>query len=345
MPKVEPRRLAAFLRDPGPVRLVLLHGEDAGLVRERSEALRRAVLGEGDDPFRLAELSREQAGRGGALAGEAAALSLTGGRRVVRVRDATDALAPAVREMLSSPGEALVLLEAGELPRSSRLRAVVEGAGPVASVECWRERGSELSASIAAILREQGVTAEPAALDWLAENLDEDRGLLRRSLETLALYAGPGGTVGEEDVLACLDEGGDADIGAALMAATAGDLPRADRGIDQALAEGTHPVAAIRAALRHVQRLHLAALAVAQGQPPGTAMQALRPPVFFRDKPAFERALALWRPAALAEAGASLLRAEVRVKSGGTGRPVPDRAVAREALLALARTARAAARR
>lgn len=342
MPKVEPRRLAAFLRDPGAVRLVLVHGEDPGLVRERSEALRQAVVG-GDDPFRVAELTREQAARG-ALTGEAAALSMIGGRRFVRVRDATDALAPAAREVLAIPGDTLVVLEAGELPRASRLRALAEGAGPVASVECWRERGADLAASIGAILREQGVGAEPAALDWLAEHLGEDRGILRRGLETLALYAGSGGTVGEEDVLACLDEGGGADIGEALMAATAGDLPRADRAIDQALAEGTHPVAAIRAALRHLQRLHLAALAVAQGQPPGTAMQALRPPVFFRDKPAFEKALRLWRPAALAEAGAALLRAEIRVKSGGTGRPVPDRAVAREALLALARTAARAAR-
>ena len=106
----------------------------------------------------------------------------------------------------------------------------------------------------------------------------------------------------------------------------------------------TDSLAAV-AALRHVQRLHLAALAVAAGQPPGTAMQALRPPVFFRDKPGFERALRIWRVPALAEMGAMLLRAEVRVKSGGTGKPVPDRAVAREAVMVLARRAAALARR
>ncbi|MDT8266633.1 DNA polymerase III subunit delta, partial [Roseomonas sp. DSM 102946] len=92
MPKIEARRVAAFLRDPGAARLVLLYGDDPGLVRERSDALLRAVVG-GDDPFRVAELARDQAQRGGALAGEAAALAMTGGRRFVRVRDATDALA------------------------------------------------------------------------------------------------------------------------------------------------------------------------------------------------------------------------------------------------------------
>ncbi len=344
MPKLEPRRLAAFLRDPGPARLVLLHGEDPGLVRERSDALRRAVVGD-EDPFRTAELTREQAQRPGALAGEAAALALTGGRRFVRVRDATDALAPAAREALAGPGEALVALEAGELGRASKLRALAEGAGQAVAIECWRERGPELAATIGAILREEGVGAEPAAIDWLVEHAGEDRGTLRRALELLALSVGRGGTVGEEDVLGCLGGGESAGLDAALMAASTGDLARADRALEAALEEGTHPVAALRAALRHVQRLHLAALGVAQGQAPGAAMGALRPPVFFRDKPAFERALRIWRPDALAEASDALRRAEIRVKSGGTGRPVPDRAVAREALLLLARTAATLARR
>jgi len=33
--KLDARRVEAFLRDPGAVRAVLLHGEDAGLIRER----------------------------------------------------------------------------------------------------------------------------------------------------------------------------------------------------------------------------------------------------------------------------------------------------------------------
>ena len=123
MPKIEARRVAAFLRDPGAERLVLLYGDDPGLVRERSDALLRAVVG-GDDPFRVAELARDQAQRGGALAGEAAALAMTGGRRFVRVRDATDALAPAAREVLAGRGEALVVLEAGELPKDEAREAI-----------------------------------------------------------------------------------------------------------------------------------------------------------------------------------------------------------------------------
>ena len=86
--KLPPQRVAAFLRDPGVCRVVLLYGEDHGMIRDRAAALVRAVAGSLDDPFLVAELGREDVGR---LADEAASLALTGGRRVVRLREATDA--------------------------------------------------------------------------------------------------------------------------------------------------------------------------------------------------------------------------------------------------------------
>lgn len=345
MAKLDPRRLPGFLAAPDPAcRVVLLHGEDAGLVRERAEALVAAVIGR-DDPFRLAELPREAAARPGVLAGEMAALALTGGRRVVRVRDAVDGLAGAVKEALAGPGEALLVLEAGELPARAKLRALLEPAQGAAVIPCYRERGAELAGSIARLLREAGVTAEPAALDWLAARLGEDRMLLRREVEKLALYAGPGGRLNEEDVLACAGEGSALDLDEALIAATAGDIPAADRALDAAFSEGASPVMVLRAALRHVQRLHLAALAMAAGQPAGQAMDALRPPVFFRLKPGFERALRLWPPHQLAAAGDALLEAEKLSKSGSAARPIPDRVVAQTAVLTLARQALARQRR
>ncbi|MBP0444713.1 DNA polymerase III subunit delta [Roseomonas sp. SSH11] len=333
--KLDARRLPAFLKDPGATRAALLFGEDAGLARERADALQEAVA-PGNDPFRVAELPREAAARPGALAGEAAALALTGGRRVVRVRDATDALAPALREVLEAPGDTLIILEAGELQARSKLRQLAETHARAAAIPCYRERGAELSATIAAILKEEGVTAEAAAIAWLAGRLGDDRQTLRRELEKLALYAGRGGKLAEEDVLACIGDGSALEMDEALVAATAGDVAMADRALESAMSEGANPVQVLRALLRHVQRLHLASVA---------GIQALQPPVFFRSKPGFEKALRIWRPEALEAVLAGLLEAERQSKSGGTGRPVPDAAVARAALLTLARQSAILARR
>jgi DNA polymerase-3 subunit delta len=340
MAKVDSRRFPQFLRELAPAcRVVLLHGDDPGLVRERGNALLQAVTeGEG---LRLVDLPREAAKDTGLLAAEAASLPLIGGRVAVRVRETTDAFAEAAKQALGGPGPGLVVLEApGEARTTQKLRRLLEPAPAAAVIPCYRETGTELAGSIGRILGEMEVQAEPAALAWLAQRLGDDRMLLRRELEKLAQYLGPGGRATQEDVLACIAEGSVLDLEEALMAALAGDLAVADRALDAAFAEGAAAVQVVRTALRHVQRLHLAALAVAGGAAPAAALDGLRPPVFWKHKPLLERALRAWRAEALEAAGAALLEAERRTKTTG----LPDLVIARAAVMALARQASRPAR-
>ncbi len=335
MAKLDARRVGGFLADPAGCRVVLLHGDDAGLVRERAEHLVRSVT-EGD-PLRLVEVPRDAWRDAGLLAAEAASLPLTGGRCLVRVREAGDGFAAAAKAALAGPGPGVVVLEAPESQSWSKLRSLLEAAPQAAVIACYRERGQELAGTIGRMLGELGVKVEPAVLEFLAQRLGEDRLLLRRELEKLALYVGAGGRVSLDDCLACVAEGLGADLEEALVAALSGQVAEADRALDTAFAEGANAVQAVRGALRQVQRLQLATLAVAGGAAPGAALDGLRPPVFWRHKPALQQALRLWRAEALEAAGVALLEAERRTKTTG----VPGDLVARHAVMELARLAAA----
>ena len=157
--KLDARRLATFLADPGACRVVLLHGDDEGLIRERSRALSLAVAGASDDPFRVSELARDQTAR---LVDEALSLSFTGGRRVVRLRDVGDAATAVVQAVLRSPAEALVILEAAGLAKG-RLRTLLEASPEAAVIACHAEEGRALQATIRDVLSAQGVTITPEA--------------------------------------------------------------------------------------------------------------------------------------------------------------------------------------
>jgi DNA polymerase-3 subunit delta len=246
--------------------VVLLHGDDPGLIRERAERLVRAVAG--GDAMRLVEVPRDGWRDPGLLAAEAASVPLTGGRPLVRVRDAGDGFAPAAKAALAGPGPGVVVLEAPEAQARSKLRTLLEPAPAAAVIACYRERGADLARSVGAILGELGASAEPAAMDWLAQRLGEDRMLLRRELEKLALYVGEGGKVGVEDAVACVAEGSALGLEEALTAAMSGDLATADRALETAFAEGANAVQVVRAALRHVQRLHLASWPSRAGRRP-----------------------------------------------------------------------------
>ena len=81
------------------------------------------------DAFNVADLSETVLLADPArLADEAAAISMMGGRRVVRVRGAGNDLADLLESFLDDPkGDALVVIEAGDLAKTSALRKLFDG--------------------------------------------------------------------------------------------------------------------------------------------------------------------------------------------------------------------------
>lgn len=336
--KLTPQRVAAFLRDPGACRVVLLYGDDNGMIRDRAAGLVRLIAGSLDDPFLVADLGREDIRR---LADEAASLPLTGGRRVVRLRDATDTATDQVAAVLKGSAPALVVLEAPGLPSRSRLRTLLEAAPDGAAIGCYPEEGKALTDTIRAVLGESGVAIDADALAWVSDQLGADRASTRGEAEKLALYASPGGRVDLDMAMACVGDLAGLSLDDALFAATEGDLTRTDRALELAAAEGATPVGTLRAGLMHLQRLHRVRLAVDEGSSVADAVKAARPPVFFRRIRAFTRAVELWSSAALMGAMAGLAEAERACKRTGA----PDDVLSRNAVLTLARRAAAGVRR
>jgi DNA polymerase-3 subunit delta len=334
--KLDARRLEAFLRDPGTTRAALLYGDDAGLIADRASRLVRAVAGALADPFRVVDLDRDGQKR---ICEEMASLSLTGGRRVVRVRDAADGVTAQVQAALAASNTAFLVLEAPGLTGRSRLRSLVEQTPDAVGIPCYPLEPQAVGREVRARLEERGVALDAAAAAWLQTRLGSDSAGTRAEIEKLALYVGASGTADLAAAQACVGDLAGLSLEDALFAATAGDVAAADRALDLALAEGAAPVAIVRGALGHLQRLQRAAIDMATGSSAGEAAKAVKPPLFFRRVAAFEAALRLWREADLSEAAAALWRAEGACKRTGS----PAELIGRNAVLVLA--LRAARRR
>jgi DNA polymerase-3 subunit delta len=330
--KIDGRNFAGLLRDSSSLRAVLLHGPDAGLVRERGEQLARAAAGSLDDPFRFVELTRPDPGT---LAVEASALSFSGGRRVLRVRDATDALAAAIGAASRDRDGSLIILEAGELPARSKLRGWAEKESLAASLACYAEEGAALKATLRTLFETEHVAIAPDALDWLAQHAGSDRGIVRSEVAKLALFAGEGGRIDIETAQQVAGDQAELSIDDALFAATRGAAAEADRATATALAEGASAIGLIRAAHSHLDRLARVAAARDAGAGAGEAVKALRPPVFFRRERAMLEAAEIWRSAAIASQQLALREAEMQCKRTG----LPAEAIAHAAVLAIARRA------
>jgi DNA polymerase-3 subunit delta len=319
---------------PDGVRAVLVYGPDSGLVRERAGKLVAAVVDDPSDPFRVVELTGAQIREDAAiLSDEAQAMSLVGGRRAVRVREAGDAAAGACESLLQGPpGDSLVVIEAGGLGPRSRLRVLFEQAADAAALPCYADEGGALVGLVNEVLGAHGLRPTRDAVAFLCANLGSDRMVSRSELEKLALYAAGQGEVTMEDAAACVGDSTAMTLDDLAFAVGGGDMLRAARLADRAFQEGAASVQVLRAIARHIQRLHLVAGQAAAGKPMEAAMKTLRPPVFFKAADAFAAQARLWTPEALDRAIAALNEAELDCKSTGA----PDRALTNAVLTRLA---------
>ena len=345
--KLAAGRVEAFLRRPDPgIRAVLLYGPDAGLARERAETVARTICPDLGDPFRVTEISAATlSGDPARLADEAAQISLMGGRRVLRVRDAGDTLAALFARFLADPagarsaggGDSLVVAEAGDLSGRSALRRAFDDSPMAAAIGCYPDSARDLAVVIRDTLAAHRVRVSRDALDFLVGHLGGDRLLTRAELEKLTLYAGDGGHIDLDDARAVVADSATLSLDDALLAAAEGDGAALDRALARVFQEGESPVSVIRALLRHLQRLHLLAAQIAVGRSVDEAMRAARPPIFFQQQGSVRRQLGRWSEKRLRHALDQVAEAEFRMKLTG----LPAETICREAMFTLAREARA----
>jgi DNA polymerase-3 subunit delta len=346
--KLKPADIRGFLASPpAKIAAALIYGPDSGLVRERAETLVKKAADSLDDPFRVSEIAASQLKDDPArLADEAFALSLSGGRRAVRIRAAADSHADAFKALFAelanrkASDAGFIVVEAGDLGARSSLRLLFEESPHAATVPCYLDSPEEIGAMVQASLRQQGLAIDDDALAYFVARLGEDRGASRAEIDKLALYGEGKGRITLADVRLLAGDSGVVGFDDASLAAATGDAAGLDRVITLLYDEGTAPVAVLRGAQRFFQRLQAAAGKMASGMDADTSLKTLRPPVFFKEAPRWKAALQAWPVRRIADAQEILLKAEADCKTTG----LPAAAIAARALLQIAAAARRARR-
>lgn len=336
-------KAAAFVENPDKnLRVFLLYGPDSGLVAERAALLAKKCVGDIQDPFAVVELTPATLAADPArLMDEMATIALFGGRRLVRVKEGDDGVCAALEAVLRQPppGDSLCIIEAGDLGKKSKLRLRVEEEAAAMALPCYAEEGRDLSKTIAAMLQEQGFTAESAALERLTTRLPADRSGVRHEMDKLITYAMHRSPkrITLADVEACIQDGLESDVDEAVHAALLGDSTRLDSQLTRLAAEHVPPIHILRTSQRHLIRLY-EALGLMQEHKlsAGEAVKRLRPPVFFKHEAAMQSQLGRWNSQSLSRALTLLLETERRSKTTS----MPAELLSARALQGLSRMAR-----
>lgn len=337
------RFLGAPTRD---VRACLIYGRDRGGVRERADRLAGKVVARPDDPFDTALLTDSDLDADAVrLADELSALSMLGGRRLVRLRLSTEKAGPdrIAAEAFARHVEGaynpdcFLIVEGGALGRDSALRKAAEAAKAGAVViPVYEDEVGDTARFIKEALTAETLRLTPPALDALASRLPKERGVARQEIERLILFLGPGSgiTADLDDLTDFFGVEPEASLSDAASDAFGGRLEGALSGLRRAFAEGEAGVAAVRAAGMHQQKLRRIGVLTRSGKPPEVA--AKQSGVFWKQEREVLRQVRAWTGEALDAVQAQTLDADLACKRAAS----PDVMLAERLFLNIAGRAR-----
>jgi DNA polymerase-3 subunit delta len=284
----------AFLARPDPGRpIILLYGPDAGLVRERADALLASAVDDPNDPFSMVRLDGDElSAEPSRLVDEALTVPLFGGRRAIRVRAGSRSFASGVDTLADTAlKDCRIVIEAGDLRPESPLRKACERAKTAVAIGCYPDGERELAKLIDDELRLANLRMAGDARAALLALLGGDRQASRNELRKLTLFAHGEGEVTLDHVMAVVADASEMKLDPIVDGAFAGRPDLVESEFAKAMVAGTYPGVIISAAQRHAAWLHKSALAVAEGTPVSTLLDSGFPRLHFSRKPMAETAL------------------------------------------------------
>ena len=325
----------ALDRPNSKVRFYLFYGQDEGQSRGHAERLLKGMGAEKAAIF-AASLKSDPA----ALADEAAAIGLFGGKRALWIEPAGDDIAPAVEALLDLPAaESPAIAIAGALRKTSALVKLAEGHSLALAHISYDLSERDAERVVEELAHGEGLRLGPGIAARIASAAGNQRGIITQELTKIALYANATPEAPksiDRDLLDEISAGAEGDWMRLGDLALSGDMDALSRELD-ANAGDAEAISVLRALQRRLLMLAPIRARVDAGQRPHDAVTSAGKSVFWKDKDFVANLVTLWDSKALARVFERSGELERRLMSAESP---PTAEALEEELIAVARTAR-----
>jgi DNA polymerase-3 subunit delta len=310
-------KAGAFIANPS-CNTVLIYGNDAGGVRATAAQLIKVLMPQ-ENEMGLTEFSPEQLLEDESLlATELTSMGFFAEQKIVKIDDAKDEILPQIKAVLPHLSrDNFLIICAGELTPASKIRKFYEDSKELTALLCYKDDEATLRSFIGQKLREARITPDRDAMDYLVNNLGEDKMITNNELDKIITYLGHGKELGFEDVAALLADSSELTLGDLAFAVSARDNAKLEKNLARVRGQQIAGVAVLRMVAWHFERLLTAKATTETGQGIDFALKTLRPPVFFRQVAPFKQDLSKWSLPQLKTAMQRIYAAELAVKKGG----------------------------
>lgn len=310
MASLPSRDVEKFIQKPDFSRpVILLYGPDAGLVSERADRLASKSGVDLKDPFCLLRLDADDgASDPSRIADEAHTIGMFGSKRLIRISGTTRRdLTKSIKPVLDVPSDdAVILIEAGELAKSSALRKMLETHPAALCIPCYQDTDAALEQLIDEEIVNAGFAIDRETRQALKSMLGDNRMVSRNELAKLALYCEGKDTIRLDDLNQMVGDASRLVLDDVIDSAATGNTQRLQALLPKALEAGNRADMILAATLRHFHLLQSGRSRIETNrQNAGSVISSLRPPIHFSRKDKVVTALSIWT---LARINKALLR-------------------------------------
>ena len=314
MVEIPTARVARYIEKPSlSVSAFLLHGTDAGLIREHGAALCRSLAAAfPEEPEMIRVDEDELVGNPDRLTIEAQTVSMFSPGKILRVQVSGRAL-PALGKFAWSdiPQSVRIVVEAGNLKKDLKLRKLFEKTDALAALPCHSpDDNTHVSQVIRQRVASSGLSISRDAEALLVSVLDVDLGVAKSEIDKLITYCAETGEIGAEDVNAIVGDASQATMDAAADAILANDPAAALNQMEKLRASGTPPDVLLYVLSQHLMRLLRLRSNIDSGTSADVAIKGLRPPPHFRRAGQMKKQVRQWNQKTLKDALQRVWRAQ-----------------------------------
>ncbi len=274
----------------------LIHGTDAGQVSDYARLLAASLSAKSSPLGEVLRLSEQDLSQNpGRIGVELKTVPMFGGKPVIWLRTAQNLPLDEIDESLRlRPTSAYLVVEAGNLPKTSKLRQLFEGAGHLAALPCYGDDVNGVSAMVEKHAAAAALKLSPETAKLLKDILGSNLSVARAEMEKLVLYAAGDGEITDETVKAAIGDVLEGLTDTVINAVFSGDGNDALSEFDKLVSANVSTQSVLSLLNMHLLRLMRVKGFVDGGEPFALAIKKLRPPLFFKAERAFSSQIRIW---------------------------------------------------
>ena len=272
----------------------LVYGQNKGLVREKSQTIIDTYK---DDQTEIIKFENDELiSEPEKLSNEFNTFSLIAEKKIIHILNTKDNLTETITNTINNQDSTnLIIFETGELIPRSKLRKFFEKEENLGILACYFDTERDVQDLIETTFKKEDISISRDISLLIAKRLGNERHIIKSELEKIILYLKDKKEFKAEDILKCLSQNEDFGFDDLNYNLCDGNVVKLDKIINQLYLEGINPIALLRSAGKHFQKILFVNQKIDSGMNFNESLSQLKPPIFFLYINKFKNQVTKWR--------------------------------------------------